>query len=58
MELCDSDLSQLIKQGQQLPEDDCIKILAQICEGFLVLVKEGIIHRYQSSNIEIWNHRT
>jgi len=53
MELCDSDLSQLIKQGQQLPEDDCIKILAQICEGFLVLVKEGIIHRYQSSNIEI-----
>jgi serine/threonine protein kinase len=31
MELCDSDLGKIIKQGKQLPEEDCIIILTQIC---------------------------
>ena len=44
-ELCDGDLSQIIKQGEELPEAYCIDILTQLCEGFLALVKEGVIHR-------------
>ena len=38
-------MSSLMKQGKPLPENLCINMLTQICNGFLVLVREGIIHR-------------
>lgn len=45
-ELCDGDLSADIKPGVQHPEELAVELLRQICNGFLALVKEGIIHRY------------
>lgn len=44
-ELCDGDLTKEIKRNQERPETDAIEMLKQICNGFLALVKEGIIHR-------------
>ncbi len=44
-ELCDGDLSKEIKRNQERPEVEGIQMLTQICNGFLALVKEGIIHR-------------
>lgn len=45
-ELCDGDLNKEIKRNQERPEADAVEMLRQICNGFLALVKEGIIHRY------------
>lgn len=44
-ELCDGDLSKDIKRNNLHSEADAIEMLRQICNGFLALVKEGIIHR-------------
>lgn len=44
-EICDSDLEKYIKQHGQLSEDHATDILRQICNGFMALVKEGIVHR-------------
>lgn len=52
-ELCDCDLSKKIVKRKFLPEEECIGILTQICRGFLVLHKEGIIHRYLLLKLEI-----
>lgn len=45
-ELCDGDLTKDIRKGYQRPEAECVEMLRHICNGFLSLVKEGIIHRY------------
>jgi serine/threonine protein kinase len=45
-ELCDGDLSSEIKVGLNRPENEAVDMLRQICNGFLTLVREGIIHRY------------
>ena len=45
-EICDSDLEKFIENHPNLSEDQGIDILRQICNGFMALVKEGIVHRY------------
>lgn len=45
-ELCDSDLEKYLKQNHMISEEKAIDILKQLCNGFLALVKEGIVHRY------------
>lgn len=53
-EYCDGgDLSAKMKAGQTVPENQAKDYLLQITNGFLALVKEGIIHRYRSSYSEI-----
>lgn len=47
-ELCDGgDLEHYLKKqpNKSLSEKDAIQILKEICNGFIVLVKEGIVHR-------------
>jgi serine/threonine protein kinase len=51
-ELCDGDLTKDIKKGYHRPEKEAIEMLRQICNGFLALVKEGIIHRYTSPSTQ------
>lgn len=46
-ELCDGgDLSSIMKAGQTVNQPQAKEYLLQICNGFLALVREGIIHRY------------
>ena len=45
-ELCENDLYSEMNKRREYPEDQAIDVLTQICEGFLVLVREGIVHRY------------
>jgi serine/threonine protein kinase len=45
-ELCDTNLLSLMKPGSIIPEDKAKDYLLQITNGFLALVREGIIHRY------------
>ena len=52
-ELCDSDLEKYLKQNHMISEEKAIDILKQLCNGFLALVKEGIVHRYNIFNLEI-----
>ena len=49
-ELCDSDLSKYVSQipNKRIDEKEAVKILSEICNGFLTLVKDGIVHRYFS----------
>lgn len=44
-ELCDGDLSSLMKAGQTIDEPRAKDFLLQIANGFLAIVREGIIHR-------------
>ena len=44
-EICDSDLEKFIDSHPNLSEEQGIDILRQICNGFMALVKEGIVHR-------------
>jgi len=45
-ELCDGDLTKVMKAGVKISEREAIDMLKQISNGFMVLVREGIIHRY------------
>ena len=45
-ELCDGDLSELMKPGHPVDEKTAIEYLRQMANGFLALVKEGIVHRF------------
>ena len=45
-ELCDSDLEKYIKENAVITEKRSIEILQQIVNGFVALIKEGIVHRY------------
>ena len=44
-ELCDSDLEKYIKVTPFIDEKKAVEMLRQIVNGFVALVKEGIIHR-------------
>ena len=45
-EICDSDLEKYINNNPNITEETALELLKQICNGFLSLVKEGIVHRY------------
>jgi serine/threonine protein kinase len=45
-EICDSDLEKYLHQHKQLGEAEAVGFLKQICNGFMALVKEGIVHRF------------
>lgn len=45
-EICDSDLEKYLRLRHKLPEAEATLLLQQICNGFIVLTKEGIVHRY------------
>ena len=45
-EICDSDLEKYINNNPNITEEAALELLKQICNGFLSLVKEGIVHRY------------
>jgi serine/threonine protein kinase len=44
-ELCDSDLEKYMKHTPITPEKKGVEMLKQIINGFVTLVREGIIHR-------------
>lgn len=46
-ELCDIDLEHYMKQQPDkiVSEKEAVQFLTEICNGFLTLVKEGILHR-------------
>jgi serine/threonine protein kinase len=52
-EICDSDLEKYIEQHKEITEQEAISLLRQICNGFIALVKEGIVHRWALPNIGI-----
>lgn len=52
-ELCDSDLDHYLKIHPELSEAEAIGFLKQICNGFIALVKEGIVHRLVCCNVGI-----
>lgn len=52
-ELCDSDLEKHLKIKRKLPEEEAIQFLKQICNGFITLTKEGIVHRLSFFDSEI-----
>lgn len=52
-EICDSDLEKYIDTHKNIGEEQAVDILRQICNGFMALVKEGIVHRYTSYHAEI-----
>lgn len=55
-EYCDGgDLSSKMKAGQIVAENQAKDYLLQITNGFLALVKEGIIHRYRLFYLVIWS---
>ena len=47
-EICDSDLEKYIDHHPNITEEASIELLRQVCNGFMALVKEGIVHRYLS----------
>lgn len=54
-ELCDSDLEKYIRDHQDISEATAIDFLKQIVNGFVSLVREGIIHRYVTQHAETSN---
>jgi calcium-dependent protein kinase len=48
LELCDCDLEKYIKLHPHTPEPHAVQMLKQIVNGFVALIREGIIHRYPS----------
>lgn len=54
-EICDSDLEHYIMQHKDISEQEAIGFLRQICNGFIALVKEGIVHRSIITYTEISN---
>ena len=54
-ELCSGDLEGYLKSkpGKSLDEIEAIKVLTEVCNGFMTLVREGIVHRYPLQYSEI-----
>ena len=48
-ELCDGDLEKCLEKETKFTEERAIELLKEICNGFLSLVREGVVHRYVSS---------
>lgn len=45
-EFCDGgELRQFMKKKGRVPEKEAIVLLMQICNGFVELIKEGVMHR-------------
>lgn len=44
-ELCEGDLVTEIKETPERTEEEAVEMLRQLCNGFLTLVREGVIHR-------------
>ena len=45
-EFCDGgELRQTMKKKGKIPEKEAIAMLTQICNGFVELIKEGVMHR-------------
>lgn len=45
-ELCTGgDLRKIMDKKGKIPEPEAVEMLKQICNGFVVMLKEGIIHR-------------
>ena len=45
-EFCDGgELRKYMKTRVRIPEKEAITLLMQMCNGFLALVKEGVMHR-------------
>ena len=44
-ELCDSDLEKYLKTHPKLTEAEALALLTQVCNGFIALAREGIVHR-------------
>lgn len=51
-EICDNDLEKYLAKTPKLHEGEAINFLKQICNGFMSLVKEGIVHRYPLPHAE------
>lgn len=45
LELCDCDLEKYIKLHPHISEHQAVRMLQQIVNGFVALIREGIIHR-------------
>jgi calcium-dependent protein kinase len=52
-ELCDSDLEKYLKHTPVTSENKAVEMLRQIINGFVTLVREGIIHRYSNKYLGI-----
>ena len=46
LELCDCDLEKYMKMHPDIQEPQAIEMLRQMVNGFVALIREGIIHRY------------
>lgn len=57
-EICDSDLEKYMQSHSQLSEAEALGFLKQICNGFIALVREGIVHRYYSLHSATSNQPT
>lgn len=44
-ELCGSDLEKYLEKAGRLKEQEAIEFLKQICNGFIAMIREGIVHR-------------
>jgi hypothetical protein len=58
-EFCDGgDLRGYLNKKGVIPEKEGINIIAQVCNGFVEILKEGVIHRYKCHiTTVILNHR-
>jgi serine/threonine protein kinase len=46
-EYCDGgDLRGYLTKKGNIPEKEAINIITQVCNGFVEILKEGVIHRY------------
>lgn len=46
LELCDCDLEKYMRLHPLIPEPQAVQMLRQLVNGFVALIREGIIHRY------------
>ena len=44
-EICEGDLEDVLKKKKKLSEEEALKIMKDLLNGFISLLKEGIIHR-------------
>ena len=44
-ELCEGDLEDLMKKKKTLTEEEALNIMKDLFNGFITLLKEGIVHR-------------
>lgn len=52
LELCDCDLEKYMKMHPDIQEPQAVEMLRQMVNGFVALIREGIIHRYPPTHPE------